>query len=145
MQILIAADHAGFSLKEVLKRHLDKLGHTVTDYGTHSDDSTDYPDYVHPLAKALAAGEGRLGVAVCGSANGVSMTANKHPHVRAAIAWQPELATLAREHNDANVLCLPARFVSEAQAQEILEAFLTARFEGGRHARRVAKIADVPA
>lgn len=139
-EIVIASDHAGFELKEYLKRALEKQGYQVSDKGTHSEESTDYPDYAHALANEVVSDEDSLGVLICGSANGVSMAANKHAGIRAAIAWNPELASLARTHNDANVLSLPARFVSLDEAEEILQAFLSAKFEGGRHARRVNKI-----
>ncbi|NND94441.1 MAG: ribose 5-phosphate isomerase B [Flavobacteriales bacterium] len=138
--ILIGSDHAGFRLKEALKDKLINKGWTVIDKGTFSEESTDYPDYAHALAKDIQGKEGGLGVLICGSANGVSMAANKHEGVRAAIAWNSELAELARTHNDANVLSLPARFVTEEEAEEILAAFLKAEFEGGRHKRRVDKI-----
>lgn len=136
----MAADHAGYALKEELKSLLEEEGYKVRDFGTFSDESMDYPDVAHPLAKAVADGEVDFGVAMCGSGNGISMTLNKHKGVRAALCWEPELARLAREHNDANVLSLPARFISTAMAKEILKAYLSANFEGGRHKRRVEKI-----
>lgn len=138
--ILIASDHAGYELKEQLKEKLQSIGYEILDKGTYSNESTDYPDYAHALAQALKEGEAARGVLICGSANGVSMAANKHEGVRAAIAWNPELASLARQHNDANVLSLPARYISSEEAEMILEAFLEEEFEGGRHARRVGKI-----
>lgn len=138
--IAIAGDHAGFYYKTEIKHHLEELGYVVRDYGTESDASCDYPDYVHPLAQAVEAGEYPLGVVICGSANGVCMTANKHEGIRAAIAWEPELASLARQHNDANVICLPARFISLDLAKELVKIFLETPFEGGRHQRRVEKI-----
>lgn len=138
--ILIGSDHAGFEMKELLKEFLLSQGYNVKDEGTHSEESTDYPDYAHLVAKDIINKEGDLGVLLCGSANGVSMAANKHRGVRAAIAWNAELATLARTHNDANVLSIPARYISNAEAKEILMAFLEADFEGGRHSRRVDKI-----
>lgn len=140
MHVLIAADHAGYGLKERLKVHLEATGHTVTDFGTHSDASMDYPDVVHPLAQQLAGEADALGVLICGSGNGVCITANHHRGVRAALAWAPELARLARQHNDANVICLPARFIDPVAAVEAVDAFLTTPFEGGRHQRRVEKI-----
>ena len=112
----------------------------MVDFGTNSEDSTDYPDFAHPVANAVEKGEASLGILVCGSGNGVCMTANKHDGIRAAICWNEELATLARTHNNANVLCLPSKHISEALALKILDAFLNATFEGGRHARRVEKI-----
>jgi ribose 5-phosphate isomerase B len=140
MKIAIGSDHAGFEYKQMLAQWLRETGHEVQDFGTHSPDSVDYPDFVHPLASAITAGEFKQGILVCGSANGVCITANKHRGIRAAIAWAPELAALARQHNDANILCLPARFVSEEAAREITEQFLNTAFEGGRHQTRVNKI-----
>lgn len=137
--IRIAADHAGFALKQIIATQLRAAGHTITDHGTLSADSIDYPDVVHPLAQALLPTE--LGIIICGSGNGVCITANKYAHIRAALAWAPELATLARQHNDANVMCLPARFIDEATAWLCVQAFMTTAFEGGRHQRRVDKIA----
>ena len=139
-KILIASDHAGFELKEKLEAALADLGFEVDDLGTNSADSTDYADYAHPLAKRVSNGEVQRGVLMCGTGLGMSYTANRYPHVRAAVAWTPEIAKLAREHNDANVLVLPARFVDDKQAVEILKAWLDTPFEGGRHARRVEKI-----
>lgn len=138
--IAIGADHAGFALKEQLKQWLEKQGHPIHDYGTFSGDSVDYPDFAHPVALAVERKEFDLGLLVCGSGNGVAMAANKHAGIRAAICWTEELAALAREHNDANILCLPARFISTPEAEQILSKFLKANFEGGRHARRVDKI-----
>jgi ribose 5-phosphate isomerase B len=112
----------------------------IRDYGPGTADSVDYPDHVHPLAKAVAAGEAEMGILICGSGNGVAITANKHPQVRAALCWLPEIAQLAREHNNANVLCIPARFVTEAAAVDMARLFLTTDFQGGRHATRVGKI-----
>ena len=140
MKIALGADHAGFTHKEMLRAWLRDHGHDVQDFGTHSADSMDYPDVAHPLAAAVEAGTVESGILLCGSANGVCITANKHIGVRAAIAWLPELAARARQHNDANVLCIPARYVSETQAREIVSAFLKTKFEGGRHQLRVAKI-----
>lgn len=139
-RIPIASDHAGFALKEKLEAALRELGFDVDDLGTDSADSTDYADYAHPLAKQVSDGEVRRGVLMCGTGLGMSYTANRYPHVRAAVAWTPEIAKLAREHNDANVLVLPARFVDDKQAVEILKTWLDTPFEGGRHARRVEKI-----
>jgi ribose 5-phosphate isomerase B len=139
-RILIASDHAGFALKEKLERTLGELGYDVEDLGTNSAESTDYADYAHPLAEQVSAGAVRRGVLMCGTGLGMSYTANRYPRVRAAVAWNPEIARLAREHNDANVLVLPARFVSEEQAVDILRTWLETPFEGGRHARRVKKI-----
>jgi ribose 5-phosphate isomerase B len=139
-KIAIGADHAGFALKEYLKTWLEKAGHTLHDFGTHSSESADYPDFAHPVALAVENKEFDLGLLVCGSGNGVAMSANKHQGIRAAICWNEDLAALAREHNDANILCLPARFVSQEEAERILDRFLNSSFEGGRHARRVNKI-----
>jgi len=138
--ILIASDHAGFELKEKLERQLVELGYRVEDLGPSTDASTDYADYAHPLAKRVSEGEADRGVLLCGTGLGMSYTANRYPHVRAAVAWTPEIASLAREHNDANVLVLPARFVGEDEGKAILTAWLETPFAGGRHARRVAKI-----
>ena len=139
--IALGADHAGFALKESLKNWLQKNGHTVHDYGAYTSESADYPDFAHPVATAVEKKEFDLGLLVCGSGNGVAMAANKHQGIRAAICWNVELAGLAREHNDANILCLPARFISTEEAEQILDRFLNSSFEGGRHARRVNKIA----
>ena len=138
--IAIGSDHAGFEYKQMLAKWLREKGYAVRDFGTDSAASVDYPDFVHPLATAITSGELQRGILVCGSANGVCITANKHAGVRAALAWLPEVAALARQHNDANVLCIPARYVSEAETQEIVLAFLDTDFEGGRHQQRVAKI-----
>ncbi|OGX89546.1 ribose 5-phosphate isomerase B [Hymenobacter lapidarius] len=140
MKLALGSDHAGFAQKEMLRTWLVGQGYEVQDFGTHSADSMDYPDVAHPLAAAVAAGTPGQGILLCGSANGVCITANKHEEVRAAIAWLPELAALARQHNNANVLCVPARYVSEEQAREIVSAFLKTDFEGGRHQARVSKI-----
>ena len=139
-KILIASDHAGFELKEKLERALGDMGFDVEDLGTNSADSTDYADYAHPLAKQVSDGSVKRGVLLCGTGLGMSYTANRYPHVRAAVAWNPEIAKLAREHNDANVLVLPARFLDESKGIEILKTWLETPFEGGRHARRVEKI-----
>lgn len=141
--IPVAADHAGFALKQVIAKALTDLGYQVRDFGTDSPESSDYPDFAHPLASAVSSGAVRRGVLLCGTGLGMSYTANRHPHVRAAVAWTPEIAELARKHNDANVLVLPARFVSEQDGLDILAAWLNTAFEGGRHERRVEKI-EVP-
>lgn len=140
LSIAIGGDHAGYELKKVIVELLQSKGYTVKDFGPHSGDSVDYPDYVHPLATAVHSDQYNFGVVICGSGNGVCMTANKHEGIRAALCWKPELATLAREHNNANVLCMPARYISEEEAIEITDAFFAATFEGGRHQRRVDKI-----
>ena len=139
-RILIASDHAGFALKQVLGAELRGAGFAVDDLGPTTDASTDYADLAHPLARAVSAGEAERGVLLCGTGLGMSYAANRWPGVRAAVAWSPEIAALARQHNDANVLVLPARFVSEEQGRAILRTWLDTPFEGGRHERRVAKI-----
>ncbi|MFL5616770.1 MAG: ribose 5-phosphate isomerase B [Gemmatimonadaceae bacterium] len=139
-KVLIASDHAGFALKEALEAELRSLGYVVEDLGPGSDESTDYADYAHPLAERVSSGEVERGVLLCGTGLGMSYTANRYPHVRAAVAWTPEVAALAREHNDANVLVLPARFVGTEEGKAILKAWLDTPFAGGRHARRIAKI-----
>ena len=140
MHIIIGGDHAGFTLKALLKTWLGQQGHTVTDVGPFSEESCDYPDFAHPLAEQVLADAQALGILICGSGNGVCITANKHKGIRAALCWNEELAALARQHNNANVLCLPARFISTESAQLITDAFLKNTFEGGRHQRRVDKI-----
>jgi ribose 5-phosphate isomerase B len=140
MKIAIAADHAGFELKSILLPFLTQQGISFEDLGTYSLDSMDYPDVAHPLADKVESGEAELGILICGSANGVAMAANKHQGIRAAICWKTEIAALARQHNNANVLCLPARFISSDEASEITNIFLQTEFEGGRHQRRVEKI-----
>ena len=137
---VIGGDHAGYDLKKSIKAYMETKGIDVLDVGTHSKDSTDYPDYAHPLAVEVGSNENTLGILICGSANGVCMTANKHTYVRAAIAWETEIASLARQHNNANVVCLPARFITEELAKDIVDAFFDTDFEGGRHERRVNKI-----
>jgi ribose 5-phosphate isomerase B len=141
--ILIASDHAGFELKKTLETALGTLGYEVEDLGTNSDASTDYADYAHPLAQRVSSGDAKRGILLCGTGLGMSYTANRYPHVRAAVAWTPEIAKLAREHNDANVLVLPARFVSEESGLEILRTWLDTTFAGGRHERRIEKIETV--
>jgi ribose 5-phosphate isomerase B len=139
-KIAIGADHAGFEYKELLKKWLEKAGYPVKDFGTYSSESADYPDFAHLVATGVERKDFDLGLLLCGSANGVAMTANKHQGIRAAICWKEELASVAREHNDANVLCIPARHVPYELAEKILDKFLHSRFEGGRHERRVKKI-----
>jgi ribose 5-phosphate isomerase B len=139
-KVAIGADHAGFEHKENLKKWLLDSGYEVKDFGTYSADSADYPDFAHPVAEAIEKNQATLGVLICGSANGVAITANKHQGVRAAICWNEELAALARQHNNANVLCLPARYVEYKLAERIADKFLHEEFEGGRHERRVNKI-----
>lgn len=139
--ISIGCDHAGFDYKERLRKHLVEQGYELVDHGTFNEDSVDYPDFVHPTATAVEEGSSRFGILICGSANGVSMTANKHQGIRAAICWNEEIASLARQHNNANIICLPARFVDLDLATAMTETFLSTEFEGGRHQRRVGKIA----
>lgn len=139
-KIAIGSDHAGFEYKEALRDHLLKNGFEVKDFGTYSAASADYPDFAHAVANAVEQKEFEQGILVCGSANGVAITANKHQGIRAAICWTEELAALSRQHNDANVLCIPARFIALESAQQIVSKFLSTSFEGGRHANRVNKI-----
>lgn len=139
--IPIGADHAGFQLKEAIKKHFTERGYEFKDYGTHSEESIDYPDFGHPVANYVQENKDTLGIVICGSGNGINMTVNKHQGVRSALAWTPEVAELGRLHNDANVLALPARFVSEEEGIKMVEKFITTEFEGGRHQRRVDKIA----
>lgn len=138
--LAIGGDHAGFEYKEIIKEMLAGMNWEVSDKGTYSTDSTDYPDYAHPLANMVASGEASVGILICGSGNGVCMTANKHQGIRAALCWNEELASLARQHNNANVLCIPSRFVSIDVAKKMVEVFLSTPFEGGRHENRVSKI-----
>jgi ribose 5-phosphate isomerase B len=140
-KIGMASDHAGYELKEALKPMLIELGYEIKDFGTHSTESMDYPDVAHPLAIAVENGDVDFGIAMCGSGNGISMTLNKHQGIRAALCWTPELAALAKQHNNANILSLPARFISVNDAKEIVKSYLNATFEGGRHQRRIDKIA----
>lgn len=141
MKIAIGTDHAGVDLKNELIKVLEKHGAEVLDQGPFSTDSVDYPDYGHKVAALVDSSEADLGVVICGSGNGINMTVNKYQSIRGALCWLPEIAALARQHNDANVIAIPARFVSTDEAKDILEAFLTNEFEGGRHERRVGKIA----
>jgi ribose 5-phosphate isomerase B len=141
MKIAIGSDHAGFSLKEKLKTYLTEKGHEVKDFGTNSEQSVDFPDFAHPVANAVEKKEVDLGLLMCGSGNGINMVANKHAGIRAALCWKEEIAKLARQHNNANILTLPARFIEEAEAKKCVDVFLTTPFEGGRHEGRVKKIA----
>jgi len=142
MKIVIGSDHAGVEYKAFLIKKLKKEGHDVQDVGPNSPASVDYPDYAHPVSQAVVGGQADLGILLCGSGNGVCMTANKHKTIRAALCWTPELAKLARNHNDANIVCIPARFVSKITAGRIANAFLTSDFERGRHQNRVDKIGN---
>ncbi|MEO6148515.1 MAG: ribose 5-phosphate isomerase B [Mucilaginibacter sp.] len=138
LKIAIGADHAGFELKEVLLEGIE--GIEVKDYGTYSTEAADYPDVAHPVALAVENGEADYGILICGTANGMAITANKHQNIRAAICWKPEVAVPARSHNNANILCIPARHVTVKEAREIVDVFFNTEFEGGRHGRRVDKI-----
>lgn len=140
LTIAIGSDHAGFAYKSLLIKHLSNQGIECKDMGTHSEESCDYPDYAHAVASAVESNRVDYGILICGSANGVAITANKHQGVRAAICWEVILAELARQHNDANIICLPARFVSYELAEQMTDQFLKTPFEGGRHLRRVEKI-----
>ena len=141
MKIAIGADHAGFSLKEKLKKYLLEKGIEVKDFGPDSEQSVDYPDFAHPVAIAVEKKEADFGLLMCGSGNGINMTANKHAGIRSALCWNAEIAKLSRQHNNANILTLPARFIEEAEAKKCLDVFLATPFEGGRHEGRVKKIA----
>lgn len=140
--IAIGADHAGFEYKEILKNYIHELGYNSKDFGTNDSSSVDYPDFAHPVAEAVESAVQGFGILICGSANGVAITANKHQGVRAALCWNKEVAALARQHNNANIVCIPARFVTVEEAKEIVKTFLTTPFEGGRHEGRVNKIAS---
>ena len=139
--IPIGCDHAGFELKTILMDHLVAKGYELKDFGCYSEESIDYPDFGHPVAAMVEADSEVLGILICGSGNGINMTANKHQAVRSALCWKKEIAELARAHNNANIIALPARFISTEEAIEIIDAFFTTPFEGGRHERRVNKIA----
>lgn len=140
----LASDHAGFELKQFVKQYLDKKGIAYKDFGTYSTESCDYPDFAHPLAEAVEKGECYPGIGICGSGEGISMTLNKHQHIRAALCWIPEIAHLARQHNDANVLVMPGRFIDTAMAEKIMDEFFATAFEGGRHQRRIDKMPVQP-
>lgn len=139
-KIALACDHAGFQLKEKVKEYLSANGYEFEDFGTYSTESCDYPDFAHPAAAAVEAGACHRGVAICGTGNGIQMTLNKHQGIRAALCWLPEIAELARQHNNANFLVMPGRFVSEEEGMAILKTYLDTPFEGGRHQRRIDKI-----
>lgn len=143
MTISIGNDHAGTDYKKAIIRHLEALGHTVNNYGTDSEASVDYPDFVHPVAKDVENKNVDFGIIICGSGNGANMTANKHQGVRSALCWTKEIVALARQHNNANILSIPSRFTAEIQAVEMVDTFLNTSFEGGRHERRVEKISLV--
>lgn len=138
--IPIGADHAGYELKEKIKNYLETKGYILKDFGCYSDESIDYPDFGHPVATMVQNESNTLGILICGSGNGINMTANKHQGIRSALCWNKEIAMLARQHNDANIIALPARFISEEEAYEIIDVFLNTAFEGGRHQKRIDKI-----
>jgi ribose 5-phosphate isomerase B len=140
MKIAIACDHAGYDLKTVIKPYLEENGYDVIDFGAFSADSSDYADFAHPMADSVAQKNCELGISMCGSGNGINMVANKHDNVRSALCWEPEIARLARQHNDANICALPARFIEVEKAKQIVDIFLTTGFDGGRHQRRIEKI-----
>lgn len=140
LPVAIGSDHAGFNYKEAIISFLDGKNVTWKDFGTYSTDSVDFPDFAHPVACEVENNKAAFGILICGSANGVAMTANKHQHIRAAICWGEELAELARKHNDANIICIPARFVREKLAEKMVDVFIHTCFEGGRHENRVHKI-----
>lgn len=140
MKIAIACDHAGYELKVLVKSYLDSKGYTVKDFGPFSSESSDYPDFAHPLAEAIEKKEFDIGISLCGSGNGINMAANKHAGIRSALCWNEEIAELARKHNNANICALPARFIDQELAKKIVDVFLTTDFEGGRHQRRIEKI-----
>lgn len=140
LPVAIGCDHAGYEYKEAIKAHLQKLGWQVKDFGTDSPQSVDYPDFAHPTSSFVESGEAAFGVLICGSANGVAITANKHQGVRAGLCWDNEVAKLVRMHNNANIICLPARFVALPYALQMVDTFMETAFEGGRHANRVGKI-----
>lgn len=139
-KIAFACDHAGYKTKQFLIKKLTEKGYEIKDFGTFSEESVDYPDFAHPMAKAVEEGGFDLGISLCGSGNGINMTANKHQGIRSALCWNTEISKLARLHNDANVCALPARFVTEEEAMNIVDVFLNTGFEGGRHIRRIEKI-----
>ena len=140
--IAIGCDHAGFPFKDPIIAHLKELGYEVKDFGTYSLDSVDYPDFVHPVAKSIESGESQFGVLICGSGEGVCITANKHAGIRAALVWRDDITALSCQHNNANVICLPSRFISQNDAIKFVDVFLSTKFEGGRHERRVEKISQ---
>ena len=140
MKISIGTDHAGVKLKEAIISHLEKDNHTLTNHGTNTEDSVDYADFIHPVAEDVLNKKASIGIIICGSGNGAAMTANKHQKIRAALCWTSEIAELSRHHNDANIISIPARFVSTDEAKEMVNVFLSTPFEGGRHQKRIEKI-----
>jgi ribose 5-phosphate isomerase B len=143
LPVAIGCDHAGFEYKNELILHLEKKGLKIKDFGSFSNESVDYPDYVHPTAQSVAKGEASFGILLCGSANGVCITANKHKEIRAALCWMNDIARLVRQHNNANIICLPARFVSIHLCKDMVDIFIETAFEGGRHALRINKISCI--
>ena len=139
-RIAIGNDHAGFDLKNIIVNHLKSMNYEVKDFGTYSNERADYPDYAHVVSESVERGDFEFAVLICGSANGISMAANKHQGIRAALCWKPEIAKLSREHNNANILCLPGRFISDEEGITILTNFLETKFEGGRHQNRINKV-----
>ena len=140
MNISIGNDHAGVNLKEKIINHLEQKGHQLYNHGTNGEESVDYADFIHPVARDVVENKSELGIVVCGSGNGAAMTANKHQKIRAALCWSAEISKLSRQHNDANILSIPARFVNTEQALEMVDLFITTSFEGGRHQKRIEKI-----
>jgi ribose 5-phosphate isomerase B len=140
MKVALACDHAGFEQKQDVMKYLKEQGYEFKDFGAFSNESSDYPDWAHPMAEAVSKGEFQMGISLCGSGNGINITVNKHPGIRSALCWNPEIASLARLHNDANICALPARFITDEEARQIVKTFLTTEFEGGRHLRRIQKI-----
>lgn len=140
MKIALASDHAGYERKLIVIKHLTNLGYEVKDFGAYSSESSDYADWAHPMASAVEDGEFEMGISLCGSGNGINMTVNKHQGIRSALCWNAEIAALAKQHNNANILAIPARFVTDQQAIEIVDTFMNAEFEGGRHQTRIEKI-----
>lgn len=136
----LASDHAGFKLKEYVKKYLSAKGYEYKDFGCDGEESCDYPDFAHPLGNAIDRGELALGIGICGTGEGMAMTLNKHPRVRAGLCWMPEIAEMTRRHNNANILVMPGRYISEETAAEIMDKFLSTPFDGGRHERRISKI-----
>lgn len=144
LNIAIACDHAGFYMKEILVKFLIKEGYKIRDFGTDSEESVDYPDYGHPMVRAVENNEYDYGISICGSGNGINMVANKYPGIRSALCWNIEISELARSHNNANICALPGRFISQAQSIAIIKVFLNTKFDGGRHERRIKKIPRLP-
>ena len=140
LKVGVCSDHAGYQMKKIVKQWLIEQNYAVRDFGTHNEESCDYPDFAHPLAEAVEQSKCAFGISICGSGNGINMTVNKHQGIRSALCWNSEIASLARQHNNANICALPARFISTEEACNIIDAFLHAEFEGGRHQKRIDKI-----